>query len=1038
VPICSSCGQESPEAFAFCPACGAQLGAPPPERRKLATIVFCDMVGSTALGERVDAETVRAIQQRYFASMRDALEAHGGTVEKFIGDAVEAVFGIPLAHEDDALRALRAAWEMRERVAELNTELVPGLGFGIGVRIGVMSGEVVTGDSSSRQTIVTGDAVNTAARLEQAAGPGEVLLGEPTYRLARGAVLVEPVAPVAAKGKAQPVPAYRLLGVVEGEPSRLQQPDGRLVGRERELGGLLDAWRSVSSGEGCRLVTLIGEPGVGKSRLARELLEQAAGALVLSGRCLPYGEGITWWPLAEIVRTAAGIRDEHSRAESRGRVLALVKDDPDAIAVATAVRRAIALDEGAASVEEVTWAFRRFFSALARGEPSIVVIDDLQWAEVPLLELLTSLPAALPEVPLFVLCLARPELAERVSDWSSVLPLEPLAGAMASIHARELVAAAGLPEEVVDRVLQTAGGNPFFAEELVAMLRDDPLASMPASVHQLLGERLDRLPPVERETLECGAVEGEVFHRGAVASLAGRPVGGDLSLLADRAFLRPTPAHFADEAAFRFRHLLVRDAAYHATAKRVRARLHERFADWLERVAADRLPEVEEILGYHLEQAHRYLADLGLVGPDLAARAARHLAAAGRRAAERGEALAAASLLGRAADLLDREDAQRLEILLDRSIALVKAGEAAVAELALLEVAQEAERLGKPGLAVLAEVEREFARLFAADLGLEIEAFAARAEEAAGELEHLGDAGGAARALCHATASWVMAGRLERAERVGRRALALTEGAAMRDRDRADVLEWLSLALYDSPTPPFDYADITDEVLRRGDESRSFAWFGRLFEAVTLGPVGELELARARVREGKQIATELGLQTNAACTSLQLVHAELLGGDLLESEKELRAAVPVLERLGALNPLASVCAYLGLVIQARGDSEEAERWLARAGELAAPGDAEVAIFVPVARARAAVSRGDAEAALAYGQQALAAADGVERVFLRTEALTAYADALECAGRAREARARLESALELYERKGYRVAAERTRGRLADAASAPER
>jgi class 3 adenylate cyclase/tetratricopeptide (TPR) repeat protein len=993
------------------------------------------MVGSTALGERVDAETVRAIQQRYFASMGEALEAHGGTVEKFIGDAVEAVFGIPLAHEDDALRAVRAAWEMRERVTALNAELERRFEVRIGVRIGIMSGEVVAGDSSSRQTIVTGDAVNTAARLEQAAEAGEVLLGEPTFRLVRDAVRVEPVEPVTAKGKAQPVPAYRLLGVAEGEPSRPSQLDGCFVGRDRELGSLLDAWRSASSGEGCRLVTLVGEPGVGKSRLAREL-GQASGALVLSGRCLPYGEAITWWPLAEVVREAAGIRDDHVRAEARRRVLALFESHAEAVAAATAASRAIGLEGGAASVEEMAWAFRRLFAALARRRPTAVVVDDLQWAEEPLLELLVSLPAAIPEAPLLVLCLARAELLERVPDWPGVLLLEPLAGHVASTHARQLVAAAGLPNELAHRVQETAGGNPFFAEELVAMLREDPRASMPASVQQLLGERLDRLPQVEREALECGAIEGEVFHRGAVAALAGRPVGDDLSLLVERAFVRPAPPLFSNEVAYRFRHLLVRDAAYRATAKRVRAQLHEGFADWLEHVASDRLSEVEEILGYHLEQAHRTLAELGPVGPTLAARAARHLAAAGRRAAERGEAAAAASLLGRAVELLEREDPDRLEIQLDRSIALIKAGNAAAAEPGLLEVAAEAECLGRPALGVRALVEREFARLFAADLGLEIEAFAARAEEAAGELEHLGDAGGAARALAHATASWVMAGRLERAERVGRRALALTEGAATRDRDRADVLEWLSLALYDSPIPPLDYADITNEVLRRGGESRSFAWFGRLVEAVALGPEGELELARARVREGKQIAIDLGLQSNAACTSLQLAHAELLGGDLLESEGELRAAVPVLERVGALNPLASVCAYLGLVIQARGDSDEAERWLVRAGELAAPDDAEVAIFVPVARTRAAVARGDAQAALAYGEQALAAADGVERVLLRTEPLTAYADALECAGRAGEARAYLRLALKLYERKGYCVAAERTRARLR-AASAPE-
>ncbi|HEU0337564.1 MAG TPA: AAA family ATPase [Gaiellaceae bacterium] len=1036
MPTCGACGRESPDGFAFCPACGAPLGArPAPERRKLATLVFCDVSGSTALGERVDAESVRELMFRYFHSMRDALERHGGTVEKFVGDAVLAVFGVPVAHEDDALRAVRAAWEMQERMGVLNEELERRLGVRIALRIGVHTGEVVAGDASSRETFVTGDAVNTAARLEQAAQPGEVLVGEPTFRLVRDAVMVEPVDAVAARGKAEPVPAYRLLGVAAGAAGRERRLEAELVGRERELELLLDAWRSVRTLGGCRLVTLVGEPGVGKSRLARELLERAPGAHVLTGRCLPYGEGITWWPLAEIVREAAAIRDEHGRDEARERVLALVEDDPDGIAVAAAVGRAVGVDEGAATAEEVAWAFRRLLAALARRRPVIVVVDDLQWAEAPLLDLLGQLAEAVDDGPLLALCLGRPELLERSFDPPGVIALEPLTQAAAKIHARALVAGADLPSEVADRVLATAGGNPFFAEELVAMLRDDPLAAMPATVHQLLGERLDRLPDSERESLECGAVEGEAFHRGAAAALAGRPVDEDLSRLAERAFVRPAQARFVDEAAFSFRHLLVRDAAYRATAKRVRARLHERFADWLERAAADRLQEFEEILGYHLEQAHRYLAELGPAEPSLAARAARHLAAAGRRAAERGEAPAAASLLGRAADLLDHDDPDRLEILLDRSIALAKAGDMAAAEPGLLEVARKAERLGRPGLGVLAAVEREFARLFAADLGVEIEAFAARAEEAAAELDRLGDRGGAARALARATAAWTQAGRLSRAERAGRRALELMP-ALGGDRDRADVLEWLSLALYDGPTPPSEYEEITAEVVRRSGESRSFAWFGRLFDAVARGPTGELELARARVREGKQIAIELGLQVNAACTSLQLAHAELLGGELLESEAELRAAVPALERFGALNPLASVAAYLGLVVQARGDSEEAERWLARARELASPEDAEVEIFVPASRARAAVARGDADAAVAFGRQALAAADGVERVLLRTEALTAHADALECAGRGGEARAYLQEAFELYERKGYAVAAERTRARLE--ATAPAR
>jgi tetratricopeptide (TPR) repeat protein len=959
--------------------------------------------------------------------MREALESHGGTVEKFIGDAVEAVFGVPVAHEDDALRAVRSAWEMRERVAVLNEELERRFDVRIGVRIGVMSGEVVAGDSSSRQTIVTGDAVNTAARLEQAAGSGEVLLGEPTYRLVRDAVQVEPVEPVAAKGKAQPVPAYRLVGV-SGRPRGRGAGVGSLFfGREPELDELLRAWHAVSATGGCRCVTVVGEPGVGKSRLARELVERAGAETVLTGRCLSYGDGITWWPLAEVVREAAGISDEHGSADARSRLDALVAADGEAAAVAVAIARAIGLEPGAASVEEVQWAFRRLLAILSRPR-AILVVDDLQWAEAPFAELVDSLPKSIRDAPLLVVCLARPELLERGAAPPNLLRLEPLKRAAAETQAARLITEAGLSADLAERVSRTAGGNPFFAEEIVAMLRDDPLASMPATVHQLLGDRLDRLQAAERGTLECAAIEGEVFHRGAVTALAGRGVSDDLQRLSERDFVRPARAQFVDERAFRFRHLLVRDAVYGATTKRLRATLHARFAEWLTGMAGTRLAEVEEIVGYHFEQAQRYLSELGPGGPRFGVRAAGHLAAAGRRAAERGEATVAASLLGRAADLLDRDDPARLELVLDRSIALEKAGDSAVADPGLLEVAADADRLGRPALRVKAALERDFARLRAADQGLETLAFAQRAEAAASELGRLGDVGGEARALTLATAGWTQAGRGLRAEETGRRALRLAD-AAGRDRDRADTLEWLSLALSDGPAPLAEFQEIVDELVRRGRESRSFEWLACLSEAEVLGPRGEVDLARDRVRHGRSVALELGLEVNAACASMQLAHAELLGGEVLESEQELRAAAADLERLGALNPLASVAAYLGLVLQTQGEHEEAETWAARAQELAAADDAEVAIFAAATHARAAVARGDAERAVESGQQALAAAEGVERVLLRTEALTACADALLCVGRHDEALAHLETALRLYERKGYVVAAKRTRRRL---------
>jgi len=318
--ICASCGQENPEGFGFCGRCGSPLATKTEQRRKPATLLFCDASGSTAMGERLDAESVRELMYSYFHEMRSAIERHGGTVEKFVGDAVMAVFGVPEAHEDDPLRACRAALEMQKRLPELNQELERRYGSVLALRIGVNTGQIVAGDASTRETFVSGDAVNTAARLEQAAAPGEVLLGEATYRLVRDMVEAEPVEPITAKGKAEPVAAYRLLSVPLAPAPRAgrQTP---LVGRTEELRTLEEMFARATAGGRLELATMIGEPGVGKSRLASEFVAALGGrARVLVGRCLAYGEGITWWPLAEIVRAAAGIHDEHDRAHALDRL----------------------------------------------------------------------------------------------------------------------------------------------------------------------------------------------------------------------------------------------------------------------------------------------------------------------------------------------------------------------------------------------------------------------------------------------------------------------------------------------------------------------------------------------------------------------------------------------------------------------------------------------------------------------------------------------------------------------------------------------
>ena len=572
-------------------SCAAALVAAAPARevRKTVTVLFCDLVGSTALGEQTDPEALRALLGRYFERMSGIVESHGGTVEKFIGDAVLAVFGVPLVHEDDALRACRAAVEMRDALPTL----------GIQGRIGVNTGEVVTGTA---ERLVTGDAVNVAARFEQAAAPGEVLIGMSTHELVRGAVDAEPMEPLELKGKSEPVAAFRLLAA-RAAPER--RHDSLFVGREHELGLLSEAWERAVAEQRCELVTVVGDPGIGKSRLAAEALA-LAGAQVVRGRCLPYGSGITYWPVVEVIKQ-----------------LDVLPADP---AAAAAISSLLGESDVGTSAEEIGWAFRKLLDEHA---PLVVVFDDIQWGEETFLDLIEHVALLSSGAPLLLLCMARPELLDRRPTWPVTIRLEPLDG-------NDAAALIGIdvPEELRARIAAAAAGNPLFISEMLAMTQEaDAEVEVPASLKALLAARLDQLDPAERRVLECGSVEGEVFHRGAVQALTPEEtqVTPRLAALVRRELIRSDRPQFAGEDGFRFRHLLIRDTAYDALPKAIRADLHARFAFWLDEHGRE-LVERDEIVGYHLEQAARCLADLGQPDLDLAAEAAARLAAAGRRA----------------------------------------------------------------------------------------------------------------------------------------------------------------------------------------------------------------------------------------------------------------------------------------------------------------------------------------------------------------------------------------------------------------------
>ena len=605
---CPSCGRGSPADAAFCSSCGAKLGptAAAHESRKVVTALFCDLVGSTSLGERHDPEVLRPLLERYFAEAREAVERHGGRVEKFIGDAVCAVFGVPAVHEDDALRAVRAGLEVQERLARLRE----GAPIPLEARVGITTGEVLVAGGGGP---LIGDAMNTASRLQSGAAPGEVLVGEPTWRLVRDAVAAEPAPPLAAKGKAEPVPAWRVLALAPGSPARARRLDAPMVGRDREAALLAGAYRGVVEGRACRLFTVLGVAGAGKSRLVEEFLGSLGDtAEVLRGRCLSYGEGITWLPLAEALRPALGLAEFAGPDDVAAAVRAAAAGEgPDAAAVAAGLGGLFGLP-GSGSAEQTAWAVRRLLEARARERPVVLVLDDVHWAEPALLDLVEHL-AERADGPLLLLCMARPELLDARPGWGAgagpadAVHLAPLAPADADALVGALLGGAALPAGARERVTSAAGGNPLFLEEVLRMLVDEGRLAregdawvvagdlsglrIPPTVSALLSSRLDRLPEGERSVLEAASVEGQSFSVGALEALlpeASRDaLPGLLRSLARKDLVVPERRSGPGRDGYRFRHLLIRDAAYDAIPKSSRARLHLAFADWLEAAAGD-------------------------------------------------------------------------------------------------------------------------------------------------------------------------------------------------------------------------------------------------------------------------------------------------------------------------------------------------------------------------------------------------------------------------------------------------------------------
>jgi class 3 adenylate cyclase/tetratricopeptide (TPR) repeat protein len=999
--VCPQCGEENPERAKFCLNCAAPLGtavAASKEVRKTVTVLFCDVTGSTELGEKLDPEALRALLARYFERMKAIVERHGGTVEKFIGDAVMAVFGVPVLHEDDALRALRAATEMREAFPELGVE----------GRIGVTTGEVVTG---TEERLATGDAVNVAARLEQTAQPGDILIADETYRLTRDAAEVEAVEPLQLKGKAEPVEAHRLLSLRSEALAFERHLEAPMVGRSDELDLLTRAYeRSIREGA-CHLFTILGPAGVGKSRLAAEFLASLGDAVVVRGRCLPYGEGITYWPVVEIVKQLPEAELDELAAQS---IRALTGDE-----------------HTVTSSEEIAWAFRKLLEAVAVERPLVCVFDDVHWGEETFLDLVEHVADLSRDASILLLCMARPDLLDRRTAWGGgkVNATTVLLAPLAPEETERLVdSLATLDDAMRVRISQAAEGNPLFVEEMVALVREsgDGEVMVPPTIQALLAARLDQLEPHERDVLQCGSVEGRVFHRGAVQALAPEEpqVMARLTALVRKELVRPDRPQLPGEDAFRFRHLLIRDAAYDALPKAMRAELHERFAAWVEEHGAD-LVELDEILGYHLEQAWRYRQELGDArGGGLADAARRRLSVAGRRALGREDMPAALNLLERALALAPSDEID-IALEVDRLSALFYSGQTRAAYLAAGRLAERAAAAGDRVAELSAQIEEGVLRLFV-EPERAAEELAALVDAARPVLEDAGD--DFALYIAYRGLAWVdfyrarMDAGLEALDRV----LFYARRTGLPHYE-ARLWALLAACRYYGSTPVSELLSWLD-----GQEAANVRDpMLRAFRAGGLSMLGRFEEARAIESDVRAELADRGSTINlAGVTAHGGAELELLAGDPAAAVEFGEEGCRLFEEAGERGMLSTAAGMLAQALYTLGRLDAAERRAIQATELGASDDAITQMLSKQVRAKVLARSGEHAEAERLAREAVAVGSEAEMPNSLGDAHSDLAEVLELAGRCEEAAAEVAKALALYERKGNVVMSERARARMA--------
>jgi class 3 adenylate cyclase/tetratricopeptide (TPR) repeat protein len=962
--------------------------------RKLATVLFVDLVDSTSFVSASDPEVVRRRVTRFFDQVSRCIETYGGTVEKFAGDAVMAAFGVPQAHEDDSERAVRAALEILDSVDNLELQ----------ARIGIEAGEVVTGAGDS--TFATGEALNIAARLQQLAEPGQILLGPAAHRLTLGRIEVDDIGPVEVRGRDEPVWAWAATSA-DGRPSA-RVPVTPLVGRDHELDLLENTFARATRDRRAHLVTIYGEPGVGKSRLANEFLASLEGTTILHGRCLPYGESITYWPLAEMVKGAADIADDDPLdvAIEKLRECCPAEAVADLLGLATGVLEAV---HGERSQQEISWAAREWAQLMAQTQPMILVFEDIHWAEEPLLELIEHMTSWVRDGSLMIMCLARPELLDVRSDWgggrvrATAIELEPL-GAPDSEQLIEALAEDGTISAVTKRaLLDKTGGNPLFLEEVmlnVAECGEERAAKeIPDTVQALIAARIDRLDGISKAVLQRASVIGRTFWAGAIEYLAGGEgiEGAIQDLLLRDLIVGESRSSLKNETAYRFKHVLIRDVAYASLTKSARAKHHAGFAEWLDERAGD---ELLEIRAHHLDHAASLLAELDGAPPaDLAREAAATLEEAGRRSLAREANEAARHLFLRSVELEPtlqrRYFAAKAAWRLDDLPAVAREMEA---------VRAEAIRIGDDNLDG-----RALTAL--ADMALMREADPVRARELAEQaLALIGDDPPArfdALRVAWNAAYWV--GDLADAERYVVEQLELARAAGRKDLESVAILTWadMYIARLDIETARSKLAharDLAEESGAINSRGRVYQSWGKIYLLQ-----GELEQAEEAFAEAERLFSEAGAVWAVARALNMGAWVAWERGDLAKAEKRFRESIRLLKPIGDRATLCESQRGLAELLLVRGRTEEAERFALEARDTVGPLDVTSRATTAGSLAQVRAAQGRDEEAEALFREALATVAETDFRNIEHEVLGPFAQFLRERGRDDEAE-RLEERL----------------------------